>query len=446
MSRIVMVESRGEGGTTTSSTSGSLMNSRSCAINCCPAGIEGIERTAGFCIESGVGGGGIGARQGGIGGGVIGRSKQAKRKEEKSQEFLRHPQQYLHLRYSSGGGGGGEGEAETRTGIERGHEDIADGDDEPRAKSAAAAAIQALVIEMRGALSKLIGRNQFLEEENRRLRYDLRQEKEKLQKTHEELKVCRAEVHREHLRSDFYVQEFQALCSQLNSAVEGFNKDHEELAKICSSSASSPSFTSDCMKGKGLRELHALGQLLRVKLAIGMYGHLSADKEKASILRQQVSGGEEEESSFAGREKCRGGQDSSSFSSSSNKHPSLHGRDSRALQDEEGQHTTLPRGGRASVDQRKKEKIISASERGGRQTFYDREQEDGEEKERRENEVQEENDGDSRRAMSRSSSTYSGDRISSGYEERRRTQEGSPVNCIAILARKNEPNTTLLVE
>lgn len=132
------MESRGEGGTTTSSTSGGLMNPRGCAMNFYyPSGIAaGMERTPGFCIESGVGG--TGGRQGASGGfGVVGRSKQVKRKEEKSQEFTRPPQ-YLHQRYpSAGAGGGGEGAPEVRAGMERGHEDPADGDDEPRAKSAA---------------------------------------------------------------------------------------------------------------------------------------------------------------------------------------------------------------------------------------------------------------------------------------------------------------------
>lgn len=271
-----------------------------------------------------------------------------------------------------------------------------------------AAAIQALVIEMRVALSKLIGRNQFLEEENRRLKGELREEQEKLQKTQEELKVCRGEVQREQQRSDFYVHEFQSLCSQLNSAVEGFNRDHEEIAKICCRSSSSPSLTSDCMKGKGLRELHALGQLLRVKLAIGMYGHLSADKERA-FTREHVS--EEEEESSSGREGSRASQDSSSFSS-----PKRLLSQGRAA--EEGHHTIPAKSGRASVDHREKEKnVVSASQPGGR--LYGREQErDGEERER-ENEVED----DSARVMNHTSPACTGNRISPVYEERRRNQE-----------------------
>ncbi|PFH38270.1 hypothetical protein BESB_006110 [Besnoitia besnoiti] len=150
--------------------------------------------------------------------------------------------------------------------------------DEIPARDPAAATIQALVVEMRQVMQQVISRNRYLEEEIRRSRAVLTREQGQKELYARSYHECRAELEKERQRSEFHSREFRALCCQLNETVQGFAADHEEIAKICD-----PPF---CTEGKGLRKLHGLAQLLRVKLARGVHAHLRSDQEGAERTMQ----------------------------------------------------------------------------------------------------------------------------------------------------------------
>ncbi|CBZ55936.1 conserved hypothetical protein [Neospora caninum Liverpool] len=152
-------------------------------------------------------------------------------------------------------------------------------EEETRAKDPTAATIQALVLEMREAMQQLTCRNRRLEEELRRYRASFKSAMEQQERFARNFHDCQAELHKERQRSEFQEREFRTLCAQLTTTIQGFAADHEEIANVCS-----PPY---CMGGKGLRELHGLAQILRVKLALGVYAHLRADKAGAETRNQE---------------------------------------------------------------------------------------------------------------------------------------------------------------
>ncbi|KFH16146.1 hypothetical protein TGMAS_246950 [Toxoplasma gondii MAS] len=151
-------------------------------------------------------------------------------------------------------------------------------EEETQPKDPAAAAIQALALEMREALQQLIARNRRLEAEVRQYRVSFKSLEEQKEAFARSFHSAQAELHKERQRSEFQEREFRALCAQLASTIQGFASDHQEIAYVCN--------PPHCVGGKGLRELHGLAQLLRVKLALGVYAHLRADKTGAEAQLQ----------------------------------------------------------------------------------------------------------------------------------------------------------------
>ncbi|KEP65533.1 UNVERIFIED_CONTAM: hypothetical protein HHA_246950 [Hammondia hammondi] len=151
-------------------------------------------------------------------------------------------------------------------------------EEETQPKDPAAAAIQALALEMREALQQLIARNRRLEAEVRQYRISFKNLVEQKEAFERSFHSAQAELHKERQRSEFQEREYRALCAQLAATIEGFASDHQEIAYVCN--------PPHCVGGKGLRELHGLAQVLRVKLALGVYAHLRADKTGAEAQLQ----------------------------------------------------------------------------------------------------------------------------------------------------------------